>query len=63
MKTLLIRVKSLTETPYSYLKVPFETTLVEKTEEKYVAFHSLKEKYEQKGYNVLWIEYMRRLVL
>ena len=59
-KTFLIRASGLTESPFSWGKVPFETTLVEKTEESYVTFESIREKYKQNGFDVLWIYYIRK---
>ena len=62
-KVFLIRASGLTESPHSWGKVPFETTLVERTEERYVTFDSLRQKYQQNGFDVLWIYYMRKSFL
>ena len=48
------------EMSHSLVKMPFERTLVEKTKEN-ISYDDIRQKYENKGYDVLWIERMRRI--
>jgi len=67
MKIYLVRVSGLMESPYSFGIVPFETTYVEKFGRFYVKRETLernlREKWEQKGFNVLWIWELKRKMI
>ena len=63
MTVYLIRVKGLTESPRSWGKVPFETTFKKEIRGDFIdSYDFIKQEYEQKGFDVLWIyEHIRRI--